>query len=443
MKKFTLIILLALFSILFADGFRFYTDFASYYDNEKSFVELYFMLPRFAMQRQEAPNGDSYGKFLMAVNIYKEDENVYAKTVTIDDVLAKGDTIRSNDFIPEILSLHLLPGSYKMVTMVKDMNSGVISQREDILNIKQYDMSELMLSDVEIASFVGYTQQANKFTKLGKYDVIPQANPEFDPYMGTFYTYLEIYKLSPDSLYTFQSSLVDLNGETVLENKTVESIAPGMYDVIIDYMDIREIPAGIYDYHAVVTDQATGETTEVFKHIYMIREADMDLYVFEEYSLFNEEELDSIFAILKPLMTQNEIKNYRDGYLEGKRHLIIEFWKKRDPDLSTAINEYYIDITEKINYAYQAYTYLNKGPRSDRGRVLLKYGYPTEIQRQDIGGYTRDHEIWLYEGLRGDIQFVFCDTRGRGMYELIHSNMEGEIYNVNWKDILKAGSKSY
>ena len=122
---------------------------------------------------------------------------------------------------------------------------------------------------------------------------------------------------------------------------------------------------------------------------------------------------------------------------------MIEFWKKRDPDISTAVNEYYIEIMNRINFAYENYTYLNRGPTSDRGRVLLKYGYPTEIQRSDIGGYTKDHEIWLYEGMRGDIQFVFCDTRGRGMYELIHSNMEGEIYNANWKDILTAGAKNY
>jgi len=94
-------------------------------------------------------------------------------------------------------------------------------------------------------------------------------------------------------------------------------------------------------------------------------------------------------------------------------------------------------------FAEETYTYLNKGATSERGRVLLKYGYPSEIQRSDIGRYTKDHEIWLYEGMRGDIQFVFYDTRGRGLYELTHSNMEGEIYNANWKDILTAGAKSY
>jgi GWxTD domain-containing protein len=443
MKKRTLILLLALISFLFSNDFRFYTDFASFYDNEKSFVELYFMFPRFEMQRQEAPNGDQNGKFVVAVNIYKGEENVYAKTMMIDDVLLKGDTLRSNDFIPEILSLHLLPGRYDMNTMVRDMYSGRLSQRNDVLDVKAYDMTKLSVSDIQIASYAGYTQTQNKFTKLGQYDIVPQANPEFDKYMGTFYTYFEIYKLTPGENYIFQSSLIDLDGNTVLENKPVESQAPGMYDVVVDYMDIRAVPAGIYDYHVTVTNTANEEKAEQWKHVYMIREAEMDLYMFDEYALYDESDLDSIFNILKPLMTQNEINTYRKSYPDGKRHLMIEFWKKRDPDPSSGVNEYYIDIMAKINYAYQTYTYLNKGPTSDRGRVLLKYGYPDEIQREDIGGYTKDHEIWLYEGMRGDVKFVFCDTRGRGLYELIHSNMEGEIYNANWKEILTAGAKSY
>ena len=443
MKKYTLILLVVLFSMLSANDFRFYADYATYFDNAKSFVELYYMLPGFAMSRQEAPNGDSYGKFLLAVTIYQGEEKVYAKTLMVDDVLAAGDTLKSNDFIPEILSLHLLPGTYRIISMVKDMNSGKLSQRENSLEVRAYDMLDLDISDIEIASYVGYTGNVNKFTKLNIYDVVPQANPEFDKYMGTFYTYFEVYKLTPGGKYTLKSSIRDLDDEIVLENKEVESISPGMYDVVIDYMDIREIPSGIYNYHVIIQDETSGEITEADKQIYMIQETEMDILVYDEYAMFDEAGLDSIFIILKPLMTQTEIKNFRNSRIEGKRHLFVDFWKKRDTDMTTVVNEYYIEIMARIRYAQENFTYMHKGASSDRGRVLLKYGYPTEIQRSDIGGYTKDHEIWLYEGMRGDIQFVFCDTRGRGYLELIHSNMEGEIYNAQWKDVLTAGAKSY
>ena len=148
MKKCTLILLVVLFSLLSANDFRFYADYAIFYDNGKSFVELYYMLPRFEMERQEAANGDSYGKFLLAVNIFQGEEKVYAKTLMVDDVLVSGDTLRSNDFIPEILALHLPPGTYRMNSMVKDMNSGKLSERQDPLEVRAYDLSVLDISDI-------------------------------------------------------------------------------------------------------------------------------------------------------------------------------------------------------------------------------------------------------------------------------------------------------
>lgn len=443
MKRFTIILLSLIYSFIFANDFRFYSDHASFYDSDKAFVELYYMLPRFEMERQALPNGDSEAKFIMAINITQDGTKVFSKTITIDDYLAKGDTLRSNDFIPEIQSLHLLPGSYKLHTMVKDMSSGKLSERESVLNVPLYEKDKLSLSDIQIASFVGQAQKPTKFTKLGTYDVVPQANPEFDKYIGGFFTYFEIYNLSKKSNYEFQSSLRDLNNKVIQENPTVERKAPGIYDVIIDYVDLKDLPSGIYNYHIKISDKRSGATVENQKQIYMIRETDLDPIVVNEYVTYQNQQLDSLFLILKPLMTQGEIKTFRDGNLDAKRRLMIEFWKKRDTDMSTYINEYYFEIMNRIQYAKENFTYLNKGATSDRGRVLLKYGYPTEIQRSEGGGYTKDHEVWLYEGMRGDIQFVFCDTKGRGYYELIHSNMEGEIYNAKWKDIVTAGAKSY
>jgi hypothetical protein len=42
----------------------------------------------------------------------------------------------------------------------------------------------------------------------------------------------------------------------------------------------------------------------------------------------------------------------------------VGFWKKRDIDLSTVVNEYYIDIMARIRYAEETYTYLSKGATS-------------------------------------------------------------------------------
>ncbi len=434
--------MLAAFTFLFSNDFRYYVDNASFYDEGTPFVELYFMLPRQAMEHRMAPDGSARGKYLVAVNVYKDDVRVHSETVAVEDVLEAGDSLKTNEFIPELIPLRLNPGNYALHTMARDVHSGRISERTDNLFVPGFDLSRLSISHIEIASYVGKTLVRNKFTKLGAYDIVPAANPEFDKHNGIFYTYFEVYALNEGDTYTCQSSIEDLNGRKVLENEAVRTPAPGSFDVVIDYMDVRSLASGTYDY-VVRVNAGSGETVTGKKRIHMISETDIQAQYFDEYYAYNTDKLDSLFALLRPLMNQTEIKNYRSNKLPGKRQFFVEFWQKRDPDMSTPVNEFYLEVMDRIRFAEKNYTYLNKGIKSDRGRVLLKYGYPSEIQRSGFSGGTKDHEIWLYEGLRGDVMFVFCDTKGRGYYELIHSNMEGETYNADWKDVLQAGARDY
>ena len=52
LRKLTALLALGAF-LLTAQDLRFYTDCASFYDPEQSFVELYFMFPRAGMTRLE------------------------------------------------------------------------------------------------------------------------------------------------------------------------------------------------------------------------------------------------------------------------------------------------------------------------------------------------------------------------------------------------------
>lgn len=443
MKKRTLIILITFIFALYAEDFRFYTDHASFYDNETPFVELYYMLPREALKWESYGDDLLQGKFLLAANIYRDDERVYSKTIVIEDQCSVGDTIYSNEYIPDQLSLHLEPGSYRLHTMVRDFHSGSVSENRREIKVKEYSGSDLEISDIVIASHASKATGKNKFTKPGMYDVIPMANPEFDQDNGMFYTYFEIYRLEPGGMYSTKSYIRDLNGRILMENEAVDTRAPAMFDIVIDYLDVRDLKNGIYEYCVKVQDKSTGQTAHASKRIYKIGEADMDELLYDDHYSFSAGELDSLFRILRPLMTSEEIRNYRRGNIKAKQRLFVDFWKKRDTDMTTAVNEYYLTIKERIRYADENFTYMNKGAASDRGRVLLKYGYPTEVERSGFSGGDKDHEIWQYEGMRGKIIFVFCDLRGRGYYELIHSNMEGEVYNANWKAVIQGGAKNY
>ncbi|MDD3095717.1 MAG: GWxTD domain-containing protein [Candidatus Neomarinimicrobiota bacterium] len=441
LRKLTVFLLMSAF-FLSAEELRFFSDYAGFYDPEQSFVELYFMFPRGEMARQQTSAG-LQGKYLAAINIYREDKKIFSSSFAVDDVLEPGEAVPQHAYIPKLLSLHLPPGDYRMHTVLRDFYSGRTAEQTRSVRVRSYSGASLELSDIQIASYVAKTSTPGSFTKLGDLDVIPMANPEFDAGNGIFHTYFEIYRLAPGAVYTVQSRIRDLNGKVLLENAPVESRAPGAFDAVVDQMDIRNLPAGTYEYQVLIRLPGSGQEAEAVKRIYFIRETDPALLSVLDFEENVQEELDSMFQVLKPLMSYKEMKDYRNASLRAKRLFFRDFWRRRDPDLQTALNEYYYEILERVQYADRHFGGFEKGARSDRGRVLLKYGYPSEIRRSGAGAVTKDYEIWHYEGLRGEILFVFCDTRGRGFYELIHSDMEGEIYNANWQAVIQSGAKSY
>jgi hypothetical protein len=87
--------------------------------------------------------------------------------------------------------------------------------------------------------------------------------------------------------------------------------------------------------------------------------------------------------------------------------------------------------------------YFKEGWQTDRGRVLLMYGRPDEIERNPSVLDVNPYEIWYYYSLEGGCEFVFGDLSGHGEYELLHSTYRNEIQDINWRSRLSSGSGGY
>ena len=75
------------------------------------------------------------------------------------------------------------------------------------------------------------------------------------------------------------------------------------------------------------------------------------------------------------------------------------------------------------------------GYRTDRGYVFLKYGQPDKIVEVPDEPAARPYTIWHYYQVANqrDKKFVFmAPDRSTNDYQLIHSNMVGEINNPRW-----------
>jgi len=137
------------------------------------------------------------------------------------------------------------------------------------------------------------------------------------------------------------------------------------------------------------------------------------------YWIISEEERD-VFA---KLTTDDE----REAFIQ-------QFWDRRDPDPSTADNEFKIEHYRRILYANEKFTAGISGWKTDRGMVYIKFGHPDSLvskptggpyerERKEGGGFTSIFPIerWTYrhiEGVGDDVELEFVDDKGGGLFEL-------------------------
>lgn len=93
-----------------------------------------------------------------------------------------------------------------------------------------------------------------------------------------------------------------------------------------------------------------------------------------------------------------------------------DFWKGRDPTPTTDRNEREEEYFERIDYAKEHFGHGDRGFRSDRARVYVRYGPPDNVEARPFEIDTRAYEIWYYYGL--GYEFVFVDRSGFGVYTL-------------------------
>lgn len=112
---------------------------------------------------------------------------------------------------------------------------------------------------------------------------------------------------------------------------------------------------------------------------------------------------------------------------------MIDFWKIRDTNPVTPENEFFKDYLNRIEIANQRYSAMGRtGWKTDRGRVYLLYGEPSEVERYPNQLESRPYEIWRYNELEGGVYFVFADITGFSDYLLVHSTKRGEMRDDNW-----------
>jgi GWxTD domain-containing protein len=100
---------------------------------------------------------------------------------------------------------------------------------------------------------------------------------------------------------------------------------------------------------------------------------------------------------------------------------IEEFWKSRDRDPDTEINEFKIEHLKRITEAKHLFTEAGtSGWLTDRGRIYILLGPPEQRDTYPQGyfNFTRPLEVWHY----GFYEIYFVDSRLNGDFDLVQES---------------------
>jgi GWxTD domain-containing protein len=136
-------------------------------------------------------------------------------------------------------------------------------------------------------------------------------------------------------------------------------------------------------------------------------------------------ESEVFLSSVRYIITRDEKKDFLNLPSSERPTFIEAFWKRRDPDPETEINEYrdmYYQRIEEANSFFR--DGLGEGWLQDRGRIYILIGPPETRQQYPRGYNMGDYptEVWKY----GFYSIIFVDQDWNGNYELV----KGGAYNL-------------
>jgi GWxTD domain-containing protein len=276
---------------------------------------------------------------------------------------------------------------------------------------------------------------SGRLTKAGK-KILPNPSRIFTRERNMLYFYAELYNLTygpevkPE--YALDFYVLDTAGKKIKEFGEQTQTKPGNSAVVISGLNIGILGRGEYLLQVDAKDKHTGQKVSSVKKFIVFKEKTADELMADEIKRFRQ---DVVY-----IATPSELNIFDQLNLIGKQNYITDFWKRRDSNPATLENEFKTEHYRRIAYAnfnFSRTSDSNDGWNSDMGRVYIRYGEPSEIDRHPSTRGEKPWEKWNYNEIQGGVYFIFVDQDGYGVYRLVHSTMTGEVRDDSWEEKIK------
>lgn len=353
----------------------------------------------------------------------------------------------------------LAPGSYDLSVELQDLHApdaeaGVLSKRFVVAD----KGNGPWFSDIQLAELIAPAVD-EKQSRFG-FKIVPYVSTYYPPGLSRLKFYLELYNTVSDSesesdllltyaIKEYESKAVVGNYKQIKRAKGAEIIP------IMAEFDISDLASGNYTLHIEALDRS-GEViaaqSQFFQRNNPIQYDLESMNKISTQGTFVDKitQTDTLLAFvhcLRPIADDMERKIIDDREADRNEELMrsffYSFWYNRNPSKAEEAWDSYRKEVIKVNKLYG--TRIKQGYQTDRGYVHLKYGAPNTITDRPNETDAYPYQIWHYykAGRFNDKRFVFyLPDLVTNDYELLHSEVPGEIKNMRWNEFLHARNNS-
>ncbi len=450
MKKIVFILFVFIYPTFAQSDFEFEFDYAQFgYDTASNYVEFYYSFNEASLK---VNSENSHAKIEGLLKIFIKDD-IKGDTIVFNQWKLKHDILDTSTINSQILvgtlGFIVPKGSFTCEITGSDMhNPDKFRQIKENIKVVPYMHHSMSISDIQLASkMIQGSENTSSIFYKNTYEVIPIPNVVFGISQPALFFYLEVYNLQSDSIKSEQlkmsQMIYDSKGKLVKEKSKYLSRTSNTRVEVGSHI-LSNYPTDSYTLVIALIDSVGNTGVSSAKKFFVYNpdvqvtdtfEVSTTAVLSSSFGSMSEEELDDLFDKSEYLATKTEIDKYEKlSNVEGKREYMFDFWKAKDESENLNKNEFYRNYMQRVQICNERYTSMGKqGWKTDRGRVFLLYGEPTEIERYPNQLETRPYEIWQYTEIEGGVYFVFADLTGFSDYTILHSTKRGELRDDNWQ----------
>ena len=449
-KLITLFVLLPIFLSNAQNNFNFNIDFSSFkYDSASNYVEFYYSFPQNQLKIINE-NNQLMVEGLLHLQIKDTDTNKDFLNKTWRIPIALNDTTAGSmqQSLVGAIGFVVPKGKYTCYASGSDKNNSEVKKDYNFpLNVSLFGSTDMTISDIELASSIKQ-EEVDKTSIFYKntLEVVPMPSDIFGESSPALYYYSEIYNLDKVenlSHLTYETSLFDSHGRKLyLKHKKLGNALAATADVGV--INVSKYPSGKYTLILSLSDSTKNIGITSKKEFFIYNPGIKDTTTFaartgdvisSQFAFLSSEECDDIFDKAQYISTDKEKDQYEKIHtVDGKREFLFTFWKNKYNATGVGNHYVYTDYIKRVKEANTRFKNIgNKGWRTDMGRVFIKYGEPSTIEKHPNVKNTRPYEVWQYESIEGGVYFIFGDLTGFSNYVLLTSNKRGEYEDPNWQ----------